>query len=64
LQTSTSDIPDVLFLWVCIGSGLLWGNYLTCASRASISTRIRFEKPTRTILGISFCSSVGSNFAE
>jgi len=44
LQTSTSDIPEVLFLWVCIGSGLLWGNYLILRHQGIINTQSRFSQ--------------------
>jgi len=44
LQISTSDIPDVLFLLVCFGSGLLWGNYLTLRHRGIINEQTRFSQ--------------------
>lgn len=39
LHRSTSDIPDILFLIVCIGSGLLWINYFTLR-RQGINNRL------------------------
>lgn len=42
LQISTSDIPDVLFLLVCFGSGLLWGNYLILRNKGIINEQTRF----------------------
>lgn len=43
LQISTSDIPDVLFLLVCFGSGLLWGNYLILRNKGIINEQTRFS---------------------
>lgn len=43
LLNSTSDIPDVLFLIVCIGSGLLWSNYLILRRRGIDNELSRFS---------------------
>lgn len=42
LQAVTADIPDVLFLLVFFGSGLLWGNYLGHRRRGISNTQTRF----------------------
>ena len=42
LQSITADIPDVLFLLVFFGSGLLWGIYLGHKRRGISNTRTRF----------------------
>lgn len=42
LQTSTSNIPDVLFMLVCIGSGLLWGRYLILRRKGIINEQSPF----------------------
>jgi membrane-associated phospholipid phosphatase len=42
LHVSTSDIPDVLFLLVCFGSGLLWGKYLILRNKGIINEQTRF----------------------
>jgi membrane-associated phospholipid phosphatase len=44
LQAATSDIPDVLFLLVCFGSSLLWGNYLILRHRRIINEQTRFSR--------------------
>ena len=43
LQRSTSDIPDVLFLLVCIGSGLLLGNYFILSYKGVNSENKQFS---------------------
>lgn len=43
LQSSTSDIPDVLFLLVCIGSCLLWINHLILRHRGINNNFTRFS---------------------
>jgi membrane-associated phospholipid phosphatase len=42
LQTSTSDIPDILFLLVCAGSGFLWSRYLILQHRRVVNDQARF----------------------
>jgi membrane-associated phospholipid phosphatase len=42
LQSITADIPDVLFLLVLFGSGLLWGNYLKHKRRGISNSQTRF----------------------
>jgi len=44
LQTSISNIPDVLFLLVCVGSALLWGNYFFLRQRGIINDQSRFSQ--------------------
>jgi membrane-associated phospholipid phosphatase len=43
LKDSTSDIPDVLFLVVCFGSGLLLSNYFILRHKWFISKRTHFS---------------------
>ncbi len=43
LKDTTSDIPDVLFLLVCIGSGLLLGNYFILRHKWFISKKMHFS---------------------
>ena len=43
LQNSTSDIPDFLFLIVCVGSGLLWINYLILRRRGDNNELSQFS---------------------
>ena len=42
LQTSISDIPDLLFLLVCTGSGFLWSRYLILKHRGVVNDQARF----------------------
>jgi membrane-associated phospholipid phosphatase len=42
LQTGTSDIPDFLFLLVCIISALLWGAYFILRHQGIITEQARF----------------------
>lgn len=44
LQDTTSDIPDVLFLLVCAGTGLLLGNYFILKKRGIINENTRFSR--------------------
>jgi membrane-associated phospholipid phosphatase len=44
LQAGASNIPDVLFLLVCFGSCLLWGNYLILRRRGIINEHARFSQ--------------------
>lgn len=44
LQTGISRIPDVLFLLVCVGSALLWGNYLILRHQGIINEQSRFSQ--------------------
>jgi membrane-associated phospholipid phosphatase len=42
LQTGISDIPDLLFLLVCAGSGFLWSRYLLLKHRGIVNDQARF----------------------
>jgi membrane-associated phospholipid phosphatase len=44
LQNSTSNIPDILFPLVCIGSALLWGNYLLLRRQGIFNKQARFSR--------------------
>jgi len=44
LQAGISKIPDVLFLLVCVGSTLLWSNYLILRQRGIINDQSRFSR--------------------
>ena len=54
LQTSTSDIPNHLFLWVCIGSGFFWGNYLILRHRGIINKQTRFSQLAGSVVPLAY----------
>ena len=54
LRTSTSDIPDILFLLVCIGSVLLWGNYLILRHRGIINEQSQFSQLAGSAVPLSY----------
>lgn len=44
LRIITSDIPDALFLLVCIGSGFFWGYYFYLRHKGIINDNLRFSQ--------------------
>ena len=54
LLTSTSNIPDVLFLLVCSGSTLLWGNYLILRHQGIINDQSRFSQLAGSAIPLAF----------
>lgn len=54
LQSSTSDIPDALFLLVSIGSGLLLGNYLILSYKGVNSKNKQFSLLAGSALPLAF----------
>jgi membrane-associated phospholipid phosphatase len=54
LLSSSSDIPDLLFLIVCIGSGLLWINYLILRRRGIDNEQSRFSQLAGSALTLAF----------
>jgi membrane-associated phospholipid phosphatase len=53
-QTSTSNIPDVLFMLVCIGSGLVWGRYLILRRQGITNELSRFCQIAGTAVPLAF----------
>ncbi len=54
LQTSTSNIPDVLFLLVCMCSGLLWGRYFILRRQGIINKQSLFCQTAGTAVPLAF----------
>ena len=54
LVSGTSDIPDVLFLIVTIGSALLWSNYLILRNRGIDNKLSRFSQLAGSVLPLSY----------
>ena len=53
-QTSTSNIPDVLFMLVCIGSALSWGRYLILRRQGITNELSRFCQVAGTAVPLAF----------
>jgi membrane-associated phospholipid phosphatase len=53
-QTSTLNIPDVLFMLVCIGSVLVWGRYLVLRRQGITNEQSRFCQIAGTAVPLAF----------
>lgn len=54
LRTSTSNIPDVLFMLVCIGSGILWYRYFILRRKGIVSEQSKFCQLAGTAVLLAF----------
>lgn len=54
LRTSVSDIPDVLFVLVCIGSAVLWSRYFVLKKRKVCNAQVQFCKIAGSVLFLSY----------
>lgn len=54
LRTSVSNIPDILFLLVCCGSGFFWGNYFMHKRRGTIDEYARFSRLAGSVLPLAY----------
>ena len=54
LMASTSNIPDVLFILVCIGSALVWGRYLILRRQGITNEQSRFCQIAGTAVPLAF----------
>jgi len=54
LLTSSSNIPDVLFLLVCVASAFFWGNYLFLKRRGIINDQSRFFQLAGSTIPLAF----------
>ncbi len=54
LQVSVSNIPDILFLLVCFGSGLFWSNYFIHKRRGTIDEQARFSLLAGSVIPLAY----------